>query len=180
VNVDPLAAPPVAGANAPRLSEQWAGVATRSSGRQQLPTQVRTLWQVVGVIMGAAFGFVVVVLILVVVDAGSEGLALFGLIPAVIAMVAGWMIGTARWRGWTYELTTKWVTASWGVLSRHTTTIPRNRVQSVTTEAGPLDNLFGLISVKVHTAGVQDLRIPHVHKASVDWLKAELGQGVAG
>lgn len=128
---------------------------------------------------GAAAGFLVVMLILLLVGRGNERLALFGLIPAVIAMAAGWKWGTARWQSWTYELTTRWVTASWGVLSRHTTTIPRNRVQSVTTEAGPLDNLFGLTSVKVHTAGVEDLRIPHVHAATVDWLKAELGQGVA-
>jgi membrane protein YdbS with pleckstrin-like domain len=65
------------------------------------------------------------------------------------------------------------------VVGHHTATIPRNRVQTLTSENGPIDRLLGLTSVTVHTAGAgaPNLSIPHLEDATVEWLRGELARG---
>lgn len=102
------------------------------------------------------------------------------LIGAALA-TGGWVLSTLRYRSWRFELTGEWIQARWGVITRRSATIPRNRVQTLTSENGPIDRMLGLTSVTVHTAGAgaPNLSIPHLDDATVEWLRSELARGAA-
>jgi membrane protein YdbS with pleckstrin-like domain len=97
----------------------------------------------------------------------------------VVSGVLGWLTAGVRYRSWRFELTDEWIHARWGVVTRHGATIPRNRVQTLTSENGPLDRVLGLTSITVHTAGAgaPNLSIPHLEDATVEWLRSELASG---
>ncbi len=101
-------------------------------------------------------------------------------VPIVVGAATagiGWLTAGIRYRSWRFELTDQWIHARWGVITRHAATIPRNRVQTLTSENGPLDRVLGLTSITVHTAGAgaPNLSIPHLEDATVEWLRSELG-----
>lgn len=98
---------------------------------------------------------------------------------AALAGVAAWWLADLKYRAWRFELTDEWVQARWGVLTHHSATIPRNRIQTVTSQNGPIDRLLGLTSVTIHTAGAgaPNLAIPHLDDATVEWLRHELARG---
>ena len=104
------------------------------------------------------------------------------LIPVIIGLATaglGWVAAGVRHRSWGFALTDQWVRAQWGVVIKRTATIPRNRVQILTSHSGPVDRLVGLTSVKIHTAGIfaPDITIPHLQEATVEWLREELARG---
>lgn len=105
-----------------------------------------------------------------------------GLVPLVVGaavLAAGLAVANVRYQAWRFELTDDWIQARWGVVTHHTATIPRNRVQTMTSENGPIDRYLGLTTVVVHTAGARspDLRIPHLDDSTVTWLRSELARG---
>lgn len=67
-----------------------------------------------------------------------------------------------------------------GIFSQRVATVPRNRVQTVTTSDGPIDRALNLSSINIHTAGAAspNLHIPHLEGTTVAYLRQELGQGV--
>ncbi len=101
------------------------------------------------------------------------------LLLALIVAGVGWLVAGFRYRSWRFELTDEWIQARWGVISHRCAVIPRNRVQTLTSENGPVDRLLGLTSVTVHTAGAgaPNLSIPHLEDSTVEWLRQELGRG---
>lgn len=104
------------------------------------------------------------------------------LVPVVLGGMSaglGWWLATLRYRSWRFEVNDEWVQARWGVVTHRTATIPRNRVQTVTSQNGPVDRILGLTSVVIHTAGAgaPNLSIPHLGDATVDWLRQELARG---
>lgn len=147
-----------------------------------LPKSVRTLWRQIAVGRAVLLGVVVGVLT-AGTRAETDAGALWFLLPIVVTLLVGalgWWWATAKWRSWGFDLTNRWITASWGVVQRHTVTLPRNRVQTVTTGNGPIDRFLSLTSITIHTAGAgsPNLAIPHLEDATVAWLRTELGQGV--
>ncbi len=133
------------------------------------------------VVVGVATGIV-----LVVVDLAARRV-LDPPVPPIVGPVlvaaatggVGWLVASARYRGWGFELNDEWISGRWGVIGRHRATIPRNRVQTVTSENGPVDRFLGLTSVTVHTAGAgaPNLSIPHLDDDTVEWLRHELARG---
>ena len=148
---------------------------------QPLPLAVRRLWRFVAIGQGA--------LVLVVTTAADVGIRRqvdppypVLIVPVAIALViiaVGWPLATIRYRSWRFELTEEWIQARWGVLTRRTATIPRNRIQTLTSENGPIDRVLGLTSVTIHTAGAgaPNLSIPHLEDQTVEWLRGELARG---
>ena len=61
--------------------------------------------------------------------------------------------GVGRWWRFTYHMEGTTLKVSEGLLVRKKVTLPKNRVQSVDITAGLIQRLFGLVSVKVRTAG---------------------------
>jgi hypothetical protein len=148
---------------------------------QPLPIAVLRLWRTTAIASGA-----MAVLALAVVEVGL-GFAidlppLLWLVPpaaGTVVAATSWLVADVRYRAWRFELTDEWIQARWGVVTHHTATIPRNRVQTMTSENGPVDRFLGLTSVTVHTAGAgaPNLAIPHLDDPTVEWLRGELARG---
>lgn len=148
---------------------------------QPLPEAVLRLWRLIGLGIGAAAlaaGSALDVAARRSVDlpfpTGAVPVAV-GLVVAILA----WVGVGLRYRAWRFELTPEWIQARWGVVTHRCATIPRNRVQTLTSENGPIDRMLGLTSVTVHTAGAgaPNLSIPHLDDATVEWLRSELARG---
>lgn len=150
---------------------------------QPLPIVVRRLWRIAAVVIGLG------ALVLLAVGDTIVNRSLDPPWPPVVGPVAiaavvtaiGWLLADLNYKAWRFQLTEDWIKAHWGVISRHTATIPRNRIQTLTSENGPIDRFLGLTSVTVHTAGAgaPNLSIPHLEDATVEWLQGELGRGVS-
>ncbi|GAA1871547.1 PH domain-containing protein [Brevibacterium marinum] len=67
-----------------------------------------------------------------------------------------------------------------GIMFHKATVVPYGRLQFVDVDAGPIDRMFGLASVKLHTASAStDATIPGLPRAEADRLRdslAGLGQ----
>ena len=142
---------------------------------------MRRLWRAAAII-----GSILVTLGALAVDIGLRRavdlpipVTVAPLLLGAVTLAAAWPAANILYRSWGFELTDDWIQARWGILFRRTVTIPRNRVQTLTSENGPVDRLLGLTSVTVHTAGVgtPDLSIPHLADETVEWLRGELARG---
>ena len=148
---------------------------------QPLPVAVCRLWRTIAVAQGFLFFGLLAVIDIGLRQSFDPPFPVL-VVPAVVGLLTiaiGWPVATVRYRSWRFELTDEWIQARWGVLTHHTATIPRNRIQTLTSENGPIDRLLGLTSVTVHTAGAgaPDLSIPHLRDTTVEWLRGELARG---
>lgn len=134
-----------------------------------------------GVIVAAVFGVAETIYRVADVSGPSIPPAVMPIAVGVIVAAIGLVFAGLRYRSWRFELTDEWIHARWGVITRQTATIPRNRVQTLTSENGPIDRLLDLTSVTVHTAGsaAPNLAIPHLKDETVEWLRSELAVGAA-
>lgn len=106
---------------------------------------------------------------------------------AVLAAVAG--AGAALWfarnryRSWGYTERDEDLIVERGVLIRRLSVVPYGRMQFVDVTAGPVDRLFRLATVRLHTAAAaSDARIPGLERAEAARLRdrlAELGEAKA-
>lgn len=148
---------------------------------QPLPEPVQRLWRLSAVGLGALIVVTGAALDLVARRAGSPPFppVVVPLLAGLAVAAAGWAIATVAYQAWRFELTDDWIQARWGVITHRSATIPRNRVQTLTSENGPIDRMLGLTSVTVHTAGAgaPNLSIPHLDDSTVEWLRGELARG---
>ena len=108
---------------------------------------------------------------------GSAGLALsaLGVIPLNAMLVAAaWLmllvptvLSYPAARVKRYAIREQDVLFHEGLLWKSTTVIPRNRIQHIQTENGPMERWFGLVTLKCYGAGGQqaDLVIPGLEEA---------------
>ncbi len=87
----------------------------------------------------------------------EPGMLLWGTITTALAviipvLVAAWY-APAFVRGFSYDLTEKFIVIRRGVITKQKTTIPFSRVQDVSVLQGPFDRRFGIYTVKIETAG---------------------------
>jgi len=154
---------------------------------RQLPVSVRRLWRTISSVSAAIAGFLLsgvatgVALETDLVDGTTvtNEWRLFASVAVPVVVVASgtaWWLAGAIWRGWSFAVTDAWLQTRHGVIQRITETIPRNRVQTITSQNGPIDRLLNLTSVEVHSAGqhTPTIRIPHLEDVTVDWLRGEL------
>lgn len=138
-----------------------------------LDPRARTLWWItgagVGVLLGAVTGIV-------------DWLAPLPLRPGVltgaVVLVAGLLaagVPVLRYRRWRYALrpTDLWIRH--GVLWVTVSVIPFSRLQFVDTRQGPLDRLFGLSQLVVHTAALGTSgRLPGLDAKEAERLRERL------
>ena len=79
---------------------------------------------------------------------GVAGLALV----VAAGIVAVFVVPQVRYRRWRYALRDDELEIQQGVLWTSVTLIPYSRLQFVDTKQGPLDRIFGLATLVVHTA----------------------------
>ena len=123
---------------------------------------------VVGALCGAAIG------------------ALAGVVGVVVVVLAGamaaWFVRN-RFRAWRYQERHEDLVVARGVLVRRLSVVPYGRMQFVEVTAGPVERLFRLSTVKLHTAAAaSDARIPGLERHESTRLRdrlTELGESRA-
>jgi membrane protein YdbS with pleckstrin-like domain len=113
---------------------------------------------------------------------GSAG-ALAGAAAVVVAALLLLPVVGRRYRSWGYAEREDDLLVRRGVLFARLTVVPYGRMQFIDVTAGPLERIFRLASVKLHTAAAgTDARIPGLDREEAARLRdrlAELGEAQA-
>ena len=108
-------------------------------------------------------------------DARTIALIVLGAV-LVAALAAIW--GFLSWRATTYEVSGGAFRLRRGVLQKNERTIPLEHVQSVDTVQGIIQRLFGVVEVRVETAGggasEPDASLPALARADAEALRQEI------
>jgi uncharacterized protein len=107
------------------------------------------------------------------------GVGLLAALAAVlgIAVAAGLMglLLYRRYRAWRYAEREDDLLVGRGVMIRRLTVVPYGRMQFVDVTAGPVDRIFGLATVQLHTAAAAtDAKIPGLTNAEAQRLRDQL------
>ena len=116
---------------------------------------------------------------------GAQG-RLAGLITVLVlaglGVTMGWFL-RRRFRAWRYLERHEDLLVARGVMVQRLSVVPYGRMQFVEVTAGPIERLFNLSTVKLHTAAAaSDARIPGLETAEAARLRdrlTELGESMA-
>ena len=112
------------------------------------------------------------------------GLAALLTLAVVFALgaVLSWFV-RRRYRAWRYQERHEDLIVARGVMVQRLSVVPYGRMQFVEVTAGPIERLFQLSTVKLHTAAAaSDARIPGLERAEAARLRdrlTELGESMA-
>lgn len=119
--------------------------------------------------------------ILVVVAGVAAGIAVGAwagaLAAAAVAVAAGFVLWVERRRylAWAYREREEDLIVSRGVLVRRVSVVPYGRMQFVEVTAGPVERVFRLATVQLHTAAAaSDARIPGLERDEAVRLRDRL------
>lgn len=116
----------------------------------------------------------------------AAGGPLPGAISAVVVVALGvtfaWFL-RRRFRAWRYQERNEDLIVARGVMVQRLSVVPYGRMQFVEVTAGPVERIFQLSTVKLHTAAAaSDARIPGLERAEAARLRdrlTELGESMA-
>jgi hypothetical protein len=101
----------------------------------------------------------------------------------LVLVVVAWTLLRGRYRSWGYLERADDLVVRHGLLFRQVTVVPYGRMQFIDVSAGPIDRIFGLATVQLHTAAAaSDARIPGLAQQEADRLRdrlASLGEAQA-
>jgi membrane protein YdbS with pleckstrin-like domain len=114
--------------------------------------------------------------------AGAAAGAAAAVAVALCGAIALWFVRN-RFRAWTYQERDEDLLVSRGVLIRRLSVVPYGRMQFVDVTAGPVERVYRLATVKLHTAAAaSDARIPGLERGEAARLRdrlAALGEAKA-
>jgi len=150
-----------------------------TTGFQPLDARVVSLWRVSGLI---GFGALLLSLLVVVVALGlAEPRLLVWLIIAWLALagVSTWFsfwYPPRLYSSWGYRIDAKVLETRSGRVFQRARLLPLSRLQHVDIERGPLERMFGLAALILHTAGTHsaNIRIPGLEAAEAARLRDRL------
>jgi membrane protein YdbS with pleckstrin-like domain len=126
-----------------------------------------------------------VLLAAAVVAAVAAGVAAGVAVLLVLLVASGcwWLALRGRYRAWAYSERGDDLLVRRGLLVRRLSVVPYGRMQLIEVTAGPIDRIFGLATVQLHTASAStDARIPGLPTAEAQRLRdrlAALGEATA-
>ncbi len=130
-----------------------------------------------------ALGIVTVVIVGVSLTSLGAVTAVGSVAAAVACTAAALVFVHNRFRSWRYTERDEDLVVARGVMFRRLSVVPYGRMQFVDVTAGPIERLFGLATVKLHTAAAAtDARIPgldHEEAARLRDRLASLGEAKA-
>jgi len=96
--------------------------------------------------------------------------------PLVLAWASlMWVVEHGRYRSWGYAEREDDLIVHRGLLFLRTSVVPYGRMQFIDMTAGPIDRLFGLATVQLHTAAAAtDARIPGLLRQDAEALRDRL------
>ena len=123
-----------------------------------------------------------VVAVVLALGTAAWGAVLGGGIVLALGVVAEW-IARRRVRAWRYVEREEDLLVQRGLLFSRLSVVPYGRMQFIDVTAGPFERVFGLATVRMHTAAAaSDARIPGLSGAEAARLRdrlAELGEAQA-
>jgi membrane protein YdbS with pleckstrin-like domain len=99
------------------------------------------------------------------------------LLPVGVAAwaVVSWWVERGRYRAWGYAERQDDLIVQRGLMFKRVSVVPYGRMQFIDVTAGPVDRLFGLATVQLHTAAAAtDARIPGLLAADANGLRDRL------
>ena len=94
-----------------------------------------------------------------------------------------WLVERGRYRSWGYAEREDDLIVRRGILFRRVSVVPYGRMQFIDVSAGPVDRIFGLATVQMHTAAAaSDARIPGLARSDANQLRdrlAAVGEAMA-
>jgi membrane protein YdbS with pleckstrin-like domain len=141
----------------------------------------------VEVVVGtAAAALLVLIFVAVALMAGVSGILQPGLLLMVAVVIAGFLedrFAQRRVRAWAYSEREADLLVHRGVMFSRLSVVPYGRMQFIDVIAGPVERVFGLATVRMHTAAAaSDARIPGLSRDEAGRLRdhlAELGEATA-
>lgn len=116
--------------------------------------------------------------VLLVVLAVLGGGAAQAVAAAVVLVVATSSIGTAlhqRYRSWRYAERDEDLLIQRGLMFRKLSVVPYGRMQFIDMTAGPVERIFRLATVQLHTAAAAtDARVPGLDRPEAERLRDRL------
>ncbi|WP_239019660.1 PH domain-containing protein [Sphingomonas suaedae] len=96
--------------------------------------------------------------------------------PVVIALLGLWTVIVAvprRWARWGWAWTGRELHVASGWLVRRHTIVPAARVQHIDVTQGPVERIFGIASLVLHTAGTanSEVDLPGITKATAEEIR---------
>jgi membrane protein YdbS with pleckstrin-like domain len=111
------------------------------------------------------------------IGAGVSGVGAAWAIPATVLLLiaTAWVVELGRYRAWGYAEREDDLIVNRGIMFRRLSVVPYGRMQFIDVTAGPIDRLFGLATVQLHTAAAAtDARIPGLRVGDADALRDRL------
>jgi uncharacterized protein len=149
---------------------------------QRLDPRVRRLWALELLFVAVGLAVAVAVVSTVLVQTGATiAAAVVGVVGGLVVVVggiAGVLVapGVAYDR-FGYEVTDLGLYVASGIVWRRWQVVPHARVQTVDTRSGPLQRLFGVVSVAVTTASAEGgTEVPGLDPQVADTLVTELAR----
>ncbi|MHB8682577.1 MAG: PH domain-containing protein [Acidimicrobiales bacterium] len=144
------------------------------SGRWSTPSP--RLWQMRLTETGALVLVGLVVAVPAAAAAGGAAAGIAALCVVAAGAVLAWFL-RRRVRAWAYQERAEDLLVSRGVLVHRLSVVPYGRMQFVDVRAGPLERVFGLATVHLHTAAAaSDARVPGLDREEAARLRDRLAQ----
>jgi membrane protein YdbS with pleckstrin-like domain len=139
---------------------------------QPVSPQLATMRRVV---LGVMVGLALVALTVVVVVMGFSAWVLLPTGVLLAALALGWLLIGRNARAWGYAERDEDLYIKHGVMFRELVAVPYGRMQYVDVTSGPLEQLFGIASVHLHTASSRtSASIPGLPKEEAARLRDRL------
>jgi uncharacterized protein len=140
-----------------------------------LHPRVRLLWWCSG-ILGVLQVLIPVALLDRVIPHPLQDGVVTGIV-ATVGFVLAAVVPVIRYQRWRYALRAEDLWVRQGVLTVTVTIVPYRRLQFVDTRQGPLDRLFGLAQLVVHTAALgTSARVPGLEVSEAERLRESLAK----
>lgn len=110
------------------------------------------------------------------VRVGAAAMVIAAAVVVVLGATYLW-VQRRRYLAWAYQERADDLVVSRGVMFRRLSVVPYGRMQFVDVTAGPWERVFGLATVKLHTAAAaSDARIPGLEPTEAARLRDRLAQ----
>lgn len=132
----------------------WPGI--QQGALRQLDSRVKSLWRVESVILSLVLGAAALIADVVTRDLPfHQGIPVGVLAGVAFLLVLGWSLRMARLSHdhWVYQLRQDDLLVAYGVFWRTKRFIPRNRIQHVDIQAGPIARMIGIATLSVFVGG---------------------------
>jgi membrane protein YdbS with pleckstrin-like domain len=133
------------------------------------------LWAARQVVLGVAGAAALATVVLTVALTASAAAALAGAAVVLVATALCWTLLRGRYLAWGYAERDDDLLVRRGLLVRRLSVVPYGRMQFVDVTAGPVDRMFGLATLQLHTAAAAtDARIPGLTNQEAQRLRDRL------